>query len=142
MQERVVAAALERLEKTFDPVRDALVVEAGTPEEGWHRGVLGIAASKVAQTVFRPVLLLSREDGRVGGSGRTWGRTPLHERIAPVARRHERSSGGTTRRSGLSVAASAFADSGTTPRPPSRRAATRRSGPSSSRPTLRSGPRK
>ena len=108
MQERVVAAALERLEKTFDPVRDAIVVEAGTPEEGWHRGVLGIAASKVAQTVFRPVLLLSREDGRVGGSGRTWGRTPLHERIAPVARRHGAEFGGHHAAIGISVAASAF----------------------------------
>jgi len=109
MQERVVTAALERLEKTFDPVRDAIVVEAGAPEEGWHRGVLGIAASKVAQTVCRPVLLLSREEGRVGGSGRTWGRTPLHERIAPVARRHEAEFGGHHAAIGLSVAASAFA---------------------------------
>jgi len=108
MQERVVAAALERLEKTFDPVRDALVVEAGSPEDGWHRGVLGIAASKVAQTVSRPVLLLSREDGRVGGSGRTWGRTPLHERIAPVARRHEAEFGGHHAAIGISVAANAF----------------------------------
>jgi len=108
MQERVVAAALGRLEKTFEPDRDALVVETGTPEEGWHRGVLGIAASKVAQTVFRPVLLLSREDGRVGGSGRTWGRTPLHERLAPVARRHEAEFGGHHAAIGISVAASAF----------------------------------
>lgn len=108
MQERVVAAALERLEETFDPDRDALVVEAGTPEEGWHRGVLGIAASKVAQTVSRPVLLLSREDGRVGGSGRTWGRTPLHDRLAPVARRHAADFGGHHAAIGISVAASAF----------------------------------
>lgn len=108
MQERVVAAALERLETTFDPDRDALVVEAGSPEDGWHRGVLGIAASKVAQTLSRPVLLLSREDGRVGGSGRTWGRTPLHERIAPVARRHEAEFGGHHAAIGISVAASAF----------------------------------
>ena len=49
MQERVVAAALERLEKTFDPTRDALVVEAGTPGRGMaprrprDRGVEGRA---------------------------------------------------------------------------------------------------
>lgn len=108
LQEKVVAAALAGLERTFDPSRDALVVEAGTPAEGWHRGVLGIAASKVAQTVFRPVLLLSREDGRVGGSGRTWGRTPLHERIAPVARRHGAEFGGHHAAIGLSVSAAGF----------------------------------
>jgi single-stranded-DNA-specific exonuclease len=108
MQERVVAAALARLEKTFDPTRDALVVEAGTPAEGWHRGVLGIAASKVAHAVSRPVLLLAREDGRVGGSGRTWGTTPLHGRIAPVARRHAADFGGHHAAIGLSVAESSY----------------------------------
>ena len=108
MQERVVAAAFERLEKTFDPVRDALVVEAGTPEEGWHRGVLGIAASRVAQALHRPVLLLSRENGRVGGSGRTCGRTPLFDRLAPVARRHAADFGGHHAAIGLSVPAAGF----------------------------------
>lgn len=108
MQERVVAAAFERLEKTFDPVRDALVVEAGRPEEGWHRGVLGIAASRVAQALHRPVLLLSRENGRVGGSGRTCGRTPLFERLAPVARRHGADFGGHHAAIGLSVPAAEF----------------------------------
>jgi len=108
LQERVVAAALSRLERTFDPSRDALVVEAGTQAEGWHRGVLGIAASKVAQTLARPVLLLTREDGRVGGSGRTWGRTPLYERIAPVARRHDAEFGGHHAAIGLSIPASRY----------------------------------
>lgn len=108
MQEKVVAAALARLEKSFDPARDALVVEAGTPEEGWHRGVLGIAASRVAHDLARPVLLLAREDGRVGGSGRTWGRTPLYERIAPVARRHGAEFGGHHAALGLSVGASGY----------------------------------
>lgn len=108
MQERVVAAALERLGRTFDPARDALVVEAGTPEEGWHRGVLGIAASRVAREVARPVLLLAREGDRVAGSGRTWGRTPLHARIAPVARRHGAEFGGHHAAIGLSVSSGAF----------------------------------
>jgi len=103
LQERVVAAALSRLEKTFDAGRDALVVEAGTPDEGWHRGVLGIAASKIAQEVSRPVLLLALEDGRAAGSGRSFGRTPLHERIAPVARRHAADFGGHHAAIGLSV---------------------------------------
>ncbi len=108
MQERVVAAAFERLEKTFDPDRDALIVEAGTPEEGWHRGVLGIAASRVAQALHRPVLLLSRDNGRVGGSGRTCGRTPLFDRLAPVARRHAADFGGHHAAIGLSVPAAGF----------------------------------
>lgn len=108
LQERVVEVALARLARTFDPARDALVVEAGTPSEGWHRGVLGIAASKVAQELSRPVVLLAHEDGRVGGSGRSFGRTPLHERIAPVARRHGAEFGGHHAAIGLAIAAERF----------------------------------
>jgi single-stranded-DNA-specific exonuclease len=108
MQERVVASARTRLGTTFDPARDALVVEAGTPAEGWHRGVLGIAASRIAKELSRPVLLLSKEDGRVAGSGRTWGRTPLYDRIAPVARRHGVEFGGHHAAIGLSVAAEGY----------------------------------
>lgn len=108
MQEGVVASALARLSRTFDPARDALVVEAGTPAEGWHRGVLGIAASRIAKELSRPVLLLAREDGRVGGSGRTWGLTPLYDRIAPVARRHGAEFGGHRAAIGLSVAAEGY----------------------------------
>lgn len=108
MQEKVVEVVFDRLEKTFDADRDALVVEAGTPDEGWHRGVLGIAASRVAQAVSRPVLLLSREESRVGGSGRTCGRTPLYERLAPVARRHSADFGGHHAAIGLSVPTAGF----------------------------------
>ena len=62
----------------------------------------------MAQTLARPVLLLTREDGRVGGSGRTWGRTPLYERIAPVARRHDAEFGGHHAAIGLSIPASRY----------------------------------
>ncbi len=108
MQEKVVAVAFERLERTFDAGRDALVVEAGTPDEGWHRGVLGIAASRVAQALHRPVLLLSQENGRTGGSGRTCGRTPLFARLAPVARRHAADFGGHHAAIGLSISTAGY----------------------------------
>ncbi len=105
LQGRVVESVRKRLETSFDPDRDSLIVEAGTPEEGWHRGVLGIAASKIAAEFRRPVLLLSREGENVSGSGRSWGTTPLHERLAPVAGRWATSFGGHARALGLSVPA-------------------------------------
>jgi single-stranded-DNA-specific exonuclease len=108
LQERVVAVVRERLAAGFDPARDALVVEAGTPEEGWHRGVLGIAASRISSEVRRPVLLLSREGDVVAGSGRSWGTTPLHDRLAPVARKWATSFGGHARALGLAVPASSW----------------------------------
>ncbi len=108
LQERVVASVRLRLAAAFDPVRDSLIVEAGTPEEGWHRGVLGIAASKIAAEFRRPVLLLSREGETISGSGRSWGTTPLHERLAPVAGRWATSFGGHSRALGLSVPAASW----------------------------------
>ncbi len=108
VQERVVKDVFKRLEKTFDGDRDAIVVEAGTPEEGWHRGVLGIAASRVASRLKRPVLLLSREGDKVAGSGRTWGRTPLYERLAPVARRFTNEFGGHSAALGVTLPAERF----------------------------------
>jgi single-stranded-DNA-specific exonuclease len=108
VQERLVEVVLARLAKTFDPDRDAVIVEAGPPAEGWHRGVLGIAASRVAAEVARPVLLLSHDGETVSGSGRTYGRTPLFSRIAPVAARYTREFGGHAAALGLTVSAASF----------------------------------
>ncbi|HTS01364.1 MAG TPA: single-stranded-DNA-specific exonuclease RecJ, partial [Thermoanaerobaculia bacterium] len=103
VQEKLVETVLARLEKTFDPGRDAVVVEAGPAEEGWHRGVLGIAASRVAQQVGRPVLLLSMDGEAVAGSGRSFGKTPLYERVAPVAARYTKEFGGHAAALGLTL---------------------------------------
>jgi single-stranded-DNA-specific exonuclease len=52
------------------PVTDAdtALVFAG---EGWHRGVVGIAASKVVERFHRPVFVLGTENGVAHGSGRS-----------------------------------------------------------------------
>ncbi len=38
---------------------------------GWHRGVLGILASRVVERTGRPALVLTHEDGQAHGSGRS-----------------------------------------------------------------------
>ena len=48
--------------------RDAALVFAG---EGWHRGVVGIVASRVVERFHRPVFVLGIEEGRAQGSGRS-----------------------------------------------------------------------
>jgi single-stranded-DNA-specific exonuclease len=105
VQDRLVAAVLGRIGGSFDPDRDAVVVEAGDAADGWHRGVLGIAASKVAERVRRPVLLFARDGERISGSGRTWGRTPLFDRVAPVAGRFATEFGGHDAALGLTLPA-------------------------------------
>jgi single-stranded-DNA-specific exonuclease len=39
--------------------------------DGWHRGVIGILASRVVERTGRPALVLSHEDGEAHGSGRS-----------------------------------------------------------------------
>jgi single-stranded-DNA-specific exonuclease len=52
------------------PVTDehAALVFAG---EGWHRGVVGIVASRVVERFHRPVFVLGMENGLAQGSGRS-----------------------------------------------------------------------
>jgi len=54
---------------TVDDSEFALIYYA----ENWHRGVLGIVASRLAERLHRPVFVLGRnpEDGLVQGSGRS-----------------------------------------------------------------------
>ncbi len=39
--------------------------------DGWHRGVIGIVASKLAECYHKPSLVLSIADGIAHGSGRS-----------------------------------------------------------------------
>ncbi len=64
----IVRAILEECIQT--PVTDdqsALVFSAS----GWHRGVVGIVASRLVERFCRPVFVLSEEDGEAQGSGRS-----------------------------------------------------------------------
>lgn len=39
--------------------------------EGWHNGVIGIVASRLVERYYKPTILISIEDGRGKGSGRS-----------------------------------------------------------------------
>jgi single-stranded-DNA-specific exonuclease len=84
---RAIAAQLDELNKdrreTEDEIRqaileqclaqpvtdqDAALVFAG---EGWHRGVVGIVASRVVERYHRPVFVLGMDSGVAHGSGRS-----------------------------------------------------------------------
>ena len=64
VQKEVVDAAMEMAAGMDDEI---LVLGA----DNWHRGVLGIVASRLAETLHKPTLLLSFEDGFGRGSGRS-----------------------------------------------------------------------
>lgn len=58
----------ERLASDAELVSDRLLVVDG---DGWHRGVIGILASRVVERTAKPAIVVSVEDGIAHGSGRS-----------------------------------------------------------------------
>ncbi len=80
------AAALAEIELRLanDPEFAAgrmLVVDG----DGWHRGVVGILASRVVERTAKPAIVVSIEDGVAHGSGRSVDGFPLLEAIETCA---------------------------------------------------------
>jgi len=65
-EESVYNEALEKV-RSMDAGEGALVIAS----EGWHIGVVGIVASKIAQKYYRPAIVLSIDGGIAKGSGRS-----------------------------------------------------------------------
>ncbi len=77
-EERIFNEARDRVEERgLDRKYKCLVL--GSP--GWHRGVIGIVASKLKDRFHRPVVLFSCEDGKAHGSGRSVSEVPLIDLI-------------------------------------------------------------
>src|SRR4051794_29631601 len=69
VEKEILAAAVETIDKRFDPARDAGIV-AGA--RGWHPGVLGIVASRIARKYHRPTIVVGFDENGAGkGSGRS-----------------------------------------------------------------------
>jgi single-stranded-DNA-specific exonuclease len=67
--ERKVLDAIARRIEGDPALRDTycIVVDG----DGWHRGVIGIAATRIVERYCRPTLVISLEDGEAHGSGRS-----------------------------------------------------------------------
>jgi len=86
-QARMLAGELDRLNKERQQIEDLILKEVSSRLEaepvlisqrvivvdgdGWHRGIIGIAATKLTERFNRPTLVLSKEDGVAYGSGRS-----------------------------------------------------------------------
>jgi len=69
VEKQVLDEAETELGKVFDPNRDAAIVVGAS---GWHPGVLGIVASRLARKYHRPALVVGFDaDGLGKGSGRS-----------------------------------------------------------------------
>jgi single-stranded-DNA-specific exonuclease len=100
VERQVYSEARERVAREFDPARDFLIVE-GDPS--WHRGVLGIAAARLAREYNRPALLFALEGELAHGSGRSIPGVPLHSTLNEMRDHfldfggHDQAVGGTLR---------------------------------------------
>ena len=79
---RALAAIEERLATDDEFAAARLVVVDG---DGWHRGVIGILASRVVERTAKPALVISVEDGVAHGSGRSVDGFQLLEAIETCA---------------------------------------------------------
>lgn len=69
VEKQIFAAAEERITREYDPFRDAAIVVGA---RGWHPGVLGIVASRIARKFHRPTIVIGFDENGVGkGSGRS-----------------------------------------------------------------------
>jgi single-stranded-DNA-specific exonuclease len=68
IEEQIFRLAQDRFSAEPALARQWVIVLEG---EGWHRGVIGIVATKVSEKYHRPVLVVSTENGIGYGSGRS-----------------------------------------------------------------------
>src|SRR6266852_2619417 len=69
VEKQIFAAAEKKIASEFDSERDAAIVVAA---RGWHPGVLGIVASRIARKYHRPAIVIGFDENGIGkGSGRS-----------------------------------------------------------------------
>ena len=67
-EQRISAEVLRQVEESVELREAACMVVEG---EGWHRGVIGICASRVVERFGRPAVVISRDGDEAHGSGRS-----------------------------------------------------------------------
>lgn len=97
--ESAMIEASESVERDANLDEDRLVVASGT---GWHRGVVGLVASKLVEKYGRPAFALGVENEHAHGSGRTCADFDLHA-LVEATRPLLSSGGGHAAACGLSL---------------------------------------
>ena len=99
-ERRVVSEARSRILGRGDPAEQSILIE-GDPS--WPRGVLGIAASRLAREFHRPAFLFCLDDPNAVGSGRSVPGVSIHAILSEIRDRfvefggHAQACGGTIR---------------------------------------------
>ncbi len=102
LERSIYLAANKQATAEFDPETDAALVLAGL---GWHPGVIGIVAGRLADKFHRPVVLIALDDVGVKpgvGSGRSVAGFDLHRALS-MSSEHLLSFGGHAAAAGLRI---------------------------------------
>jgi len=82
LQREIIEDAISLVEREVN-FRDHKVIVLS--KAGWHKGVLGIVASRLAETYYRPAIVISLQDGVGTASARSIEGFHLHEALASCA---------------------------------------------------------
>ncbi len=102
LERSIYLAANKQAKEQFDPHNDPALVLAGT---GWHAGVIGIVAGRLAEKYHRPVVIISLDQVGVKpgtGSARSAGGLDLHRALCACSE-HLLSYGGHAAAAGLRI---------------------------------------
>ncbi len=98
IEDRILKEALSQIEKNLGFDRLSYVLAS----EDWPPGVIGIVASRLQETFYRPVILLSLKDGLARGSGRSIPEINLYQCLADCCQ-HLKAFGGHPAAAGLKI---------------------------------------
>ena len=112
VEKQTFVEAEEKISIQHDPARDAAIVVSA---HGWHPGVLGIVASRIARKYHRPAIVIGFDENGVGkGSGRSIEGFNLVEALDRCSERlekfggHEMAAGLTIREKDVDLFSEAF----------------------------------
>lgn len=79
MEQEIVSLAIKKIDE--DPnIKDQKVIVVAS--EGWHKGVIGIVASRITERYYKPSIVISiEEDGNATGSARSIEGFSLYEAL-------------------------------------------------------------
>ena len=102
LERGIQKAANKQIQEQFDPVNDPALVLAG---HGWHPGVIGIVAGRLAEKHHRPVIMVALDQMKIKagtGSARSAAGLNLHVALAACSQ-HLVSHGGHAAAAGLTI---------------------------------------
>jgi single-stranded-DNA-specific exonuclease len=71
----------EALESLFDDASLSEKMSTVVYNEGWHKGVVGIVASRIIERIYRPTIVLTESNGKATGSARSIKHFDVYEAI-------------------------------------------------------------